>query len=811
MKKTNNKGKKQMICWFIAAVMLLTGINVQASVFEAPVSGGIFSDGEFSSGEDDAFGETNDTTGSENTEAAGTLTKSDDSSDPETLDTTEPTESDVMDDFEEADSSADDIEMFQANAQAGSSVKIVFADEKGAAYENLSIDSHMGESIILPAVPGYESVPGSGWKLERTVSDSEAVVESSRSAFKLDPEEEYVTDHIVDGVLTFYSVEGTYTVNFYNNSGTGTLLAAMKVNPGTSITLPDVPNSKYVNFGWTTKAKSSTVKYKIGASFTVQANTDLYIVRYSASRVKTVTFLGPTGSTNSAFKALTTKVVSGSRITLPSVPARTGYANLGWSTTKNAKSATYAAGKSITVIKNITLYAVRKKLPSYKVTFGNNGGTNSYSSLKQTIYRGSYITLPAVPAAKGYQNLGWTTVKKGKTVQYKAGSKVKVTKNMTFYAVRKKAVYYTTSFYTASGGTNTIYTALKKKTLSGSSIKLPDVPAKSGYVNLGWNTKANAASAAYKAGATLKVTRNLKLYAVQKKAATVILHKNDGTVWKTYTLAEGSSLTLPGTKNAENYTMMGWSKSPRQSVNPTYEVGGKLTNIKGTIKLYAVVFDRRTEKDYSADDLPQADLRKYKQIIFVGDSRTNRMAATLEKLGNIGLTTGISFIEAEGQGLTWLQSTGYGELLRQVGNGSTSILAKKTLVVFNFGVNDLDNSYSYVTYMRSIAAELKSKGCVLFYMSVNPLNNEMIKALGANKPRTEAAVRSFNNVIKTNLCSGSSPLYTYIDTYSYLMKTGYSTDRNRNGKDEGVDDGLHYSTKTYKRIYKYCMDIICSY
>ena len=83
-----------------------------------------------------------------------------------------------------------------------------------------------------------------------------------------------------------------------------------------------------------------------------------------------------------------------------------------------------------------------------------------------------------------------------------------------------------------------------------------------------------------------------------------------------------------------------------------------------------------------------------------------------------------------------------------------------------------------------------------------------IKALGANSQRTEAAVRSFNNVIRSGLCGGSSPLYTYIDTYSYLMKTGYGTDRNREGWDEGIDDGLHYTTKTYKRIYKYCLNMI---
>ena len=611
------------------------------------------------------------------------------------------------------------------------------------------------------------------------------------------------------------SSAGICTVKFYNNSGTGSPLKTIKTEVGTVIRIPDIPSSRYVNFGWTTTARSSSVKYKIGASFTVTKNTNFYIVRYVKSRVKTVTFLESTGTSSSAFQALTTRVAvlssSGTRIKLPSVPSKNGYSSLGWSTKKNASTAAYSAGKTITVKGNLTLYAVRKKLPSYTVKFNNNSGTSTskaYTALAKKIYRGSYVTLPEVPKASGYQNLGWTTVKKGKTARYKAGGKVKVTANMTFYAVRQKNVYYTVSFYSATGTASSAFKALNKKAVSGNSITLPSLPSKSGFVGVGWSTKKNAPSADYKVGTKLKVTKNVNLYAVYTKAATVILHKKSGAVYKTYTLAEGASFTFPGVKNATNYTMMGWSKSSGQSVNPEYEVGETISNVRGTMKFYAVVFDRRTEPDYSCAELPQANLQAYDQVIFVGDSRTNRMKNTLDKPGNNNLLNGIRFICKEGEGLTWLQNEGYEELLRQVGNGSADLLSPKTLVIFNLGVNDLGNAYSYVTYLRSIAPELKNRGCVLYYMSVNPINNEMIKALGQNKARLEADVRNFNNIIRTNLCSGSSAVCSYMDTYHYLLQTGFGTDRNRYGADEGIDDGLHYTTKTYKRIYKYCMDVI---
>lgn len=121
-------------------------------------------------------------------------------------------------------------------------------------------------------------------------------------------------------------------------------------------------------------------------------------------------------------------------------------------------------------------------------------------------------------------------------------------------------------------------------------------------------------------------------------------------------------------------------------------------------------------------------------------------------------------------------------------------------VVFNLGVNDMANASNYVSYMTNIASTLKSKNCKLFYMSVNPLNSTMITKAGKGS-RTEAQVREFNSKIR----SGLSANYKYIDTYSVLMKTGYGTNASYNGEDSVSDDGLHYTTKTFKRIYYYCV------
>ena len=75
---------------------------------------------------------------------------------------------------------------------------------------------------------------------------------------------------------------------------------------------------------------------------------NVYTISYDAN--------GGSGAPDSQLK------IHGTALTLSSVkPTRSGYAFLGWSTNKNATSATYAAGGSYTANASTTLYAVWEK------------------------------------------------------------------------------------------------------------------------------------------------------------------------------------------------------------------------------------------------------------------------------------------------------------------------------------------------------------------------------------------------------------------------------------------------------------------
>lgn len=457
-------------------------------------------------------------------------------------------------------------------------------------------------------------------------------------------------------------------------------------------------------------------------------------------------------------------------------------------------------------------YNVQAATTNVVARFWNTNGRPVYNQLRIKTTAGKRIKLPSVPSVKGYRNLGWSTRKNTTKITYKAGQTITLKKNLSLYAVRKKVGTYTVAFYNSNGSSSTAFAKLKTTVTKNDYLTLPSVPAKSGYEVLGWSTSKNASRANYAVGKKIRIKKSQRLYAVYKKNATVTLCKNNGAVYKTISVRSGTSYKLPSVSNASGYTFMGWDYQPGKCVAPRYEAGESIT-VNGNVKLYAVVFNRSAEEELSSSDLLASSgwrmgngstSRGYNHIIFVGDSRTVRMQLTLQRQfgTDSNVLRDIDFVCQEGQGLSWLKETGMNSILSKA--QAYYSVQRPTAVIFNLGVNDPGQMYNYVTYLKQIAGELQKKNCKLFFMSVNPVNSKVIQVRGFNKLRTEEVVRKFNTVVS----AGLNGTYTYIDTYSYLLNTGFGTNRGAGGADVTVDDGLHYTTKTYKRIFKYCLDYL---
>lgn len=790
MFKRKRRERKRLLCLLLATGMIASETPVWASEFDAPYES-VDSFDMFSSGEDD-------------TEVFET-------GEPEPVPTVnptpEPTVTQIPDltvtpepDEEVTATSATVTPAPSVSAAAVTptpeptidpekEIEIRFIDGEGKECEDVDRMVVKWETTItLPNVPDPEAP--NQWKLEQNEKLNDSICLEGGSKLTLEKKENW-DDFMEKDVLKLYMPKKC-NVTFWNNSGTGTF-KTVKAYETKEITLPDIVNSAYINYGWTNTAGSGTVKYALNSIYKVTEDVNLYIVRRLSMQI---TYLSQNGKSNNTFAKLNRTIGKKLKLTLAEVPAKSGYQALGWALTPNATKAKYTAGQQVTVTDDYTLYAVYKKMP-YKVTFNNNAGTStssSYTSLTVYADQNQKITLPAVPKAKGYTNLGWTTAKGKKKPLYKAGSQVKITKTTRFYAVRRKSKYYTVTYYMGNGKTNSTYKKLTTKVEEGTKVTFAKVPARSGYINLGWSSKKNSTKATAKASYT--VTRNITLYAVQKKAVTLTLCKNNGAVYSTTRMAQGSTYKLSGVKDANGYTFMGWSEQAGQKVNPDYEAEETIT-VKKNTTLYAVVFNRSSEDNLSADVLPQVNSYKYKNVVFIGDSRTEYMKNALARAG--ANTNYVKFICKAGEGYSWLTGTAVPQLQELVKNDTNSILSKKTAVIFNFGVNDYNEYAKYAAYYKLIASSLERKGCELYFMSVNPINRLMLSNTG-RADRSEAKIRSFNTYMQKNLPSS----YTYIDMYSYLKATGYSFASDKYGAGS-IDDGLHYTARTYKRIFTQCL------
>ena len=159
--------------------------------------------------------------------------------------------------------------------------------------------------------------------------------------------------------------------------------------------------------------------------------------------------------------------------------------------------------------------------------------------------------------------------------------------------------------------------------------------------------------------------------------------------------------------------------------------------------------------------------------ILVGDSRFVGMR---DAVGDAGCT----WICQLSAGLSWFTETAVPQIDEAVQD--------KTVIIINMGVNDLGNVMGYADILEQKVPEWMAKGAVVYYMSVNPIENH---AYISNDD-----VITFNNTLYNVMPQEMG----WIETNAYLHENGYT-----------APDGLHYDGATYQTIFNYCMEVISGF
>ena len=164
-------------------------------------------------------------------------------------------------------------------------------------------------------------------------------------------------------------------------------------------------------------------------------------------------------------------------------------------------------------------------------------------------------------------------------------------------------------------------------------------------------------------------------------------------------------------------------------------------------------------------------------VIFVGDSRTGQMA---NAVGGTAAWPGTAFVACFGGGVDWLSSA-------QAKKDVDQYVTPGSVIILNYGVNDLSRHNDYIATINRYAQDWISKGATVYFASVGPVgDNEYGKR--------NWAVEYFNNQLNNRLDARIGRL----NLYAFLAGSGYTTQA----------DGLHYDGATYAAMFQLLMQSI---
>ena len=164
-------------------------------------------------------------------------------------------------------------------------------------------------------------------------------------------------------------------------------------------------------------------------------------------------------------------------------------------------------------------------------------------------------------------------------------------------------------------------------------------------------------------------------------------------------------------------------------------------------------------------------------VIFVGDSRTGQMA---NAVGGTAAWPGTAFVACFGGGVDWLSTA-------QAKKDVDQHVTPGSVIILNYGVNDLSRHNDYITTINRYAQDWISKGATVYFASVGPV--------GENEyGKRNWAVEYFNNQLNNRLDARIGRLNLYV----FLTGSGYTTQA----------DGLHYDGATYAAMFRFLMQSI---
>ena len=386
-----------------------------------------------------------------------------------------------------------------------------FDSQGGSAVSAISFST--GSTLTLPAAPTRAGYTFNGWFAATTGGTAlvSGYSPANTSAFTL-----YAQWTANTNVVTYNSQGGTAASN-------GSFVT------GSTLTLPAAPTRAGYTFnGWFAATTGGTALVS-GYSPTNTSGFTVYAQWTANTNVVTYNSQGGTTVTNASF-------VTGTTLTLPTSPTRTGYTFAGWFVASTGGTA-LVTGYSPANTSAFTLYA-QWTGNANTVTYDSQGGSAVSSASFST---GSALTLPANPTRAGYTFTGWFEGATGGTALI-SGYTPTNTSGFTLYAQWTANTNVVT--YDAQGGA----AVTNGSFITDGTLTLPANPARAGYTFNGWfaaSTGGTASVSGYSPTSTSAFTLYAQWTAITYTISYLANSATSGTAptAQSYTTG-GSSLTL---------------------------------------------------------------------------------------------------------------------------------------------------------------------------------------------------------------------------------------------------------------------------
>ena len=250
---------------------------------------------------------------------------------------------------------------------------------------------------------------------------------------------------------------------------------------------------------------------------------------------------------------------------LPTPTSSNGDTFLGW---VDANRKPFHPSTKITG--DLKLYAKFGNKTGYSVTYNYKNGSNLVTDPSKYA-EGAFATVfdgpDTAPANKVF--LGWTTKETGTTVEYYPNSSIKITGNVTLYAVYGDKAKTVTLTYNANFGTTPAFTQISGLKNNGlidllsydELVEKNQLPKRDGYTFTGWNTQQDGHGISFAAGTSAA--------RVDKVEPNVLYAQ-----WKKTTIDEEVIVTITGNSDTKVY-----NGSEQSVIGYTTDVGDKAITV----------------------------------------------------------------------------------------------------------------------------------------------------------------------------------------------------------------------------------------